>query len=294
MKGGLISLLVMFLFWFGGAVFASEVLVAVSIEPQRFIVERIGGDALKVMVIVPAGKNPHNYEPTPQQMRDIANSLVWFTLGIEFEKVLIPKVKSVHKDIIIVDISEGIKRRIMREDEIVEDKYGEHHRGDEVGGEDPHIWMSPRLVKQQAKIVYETLAKLDRLNEDFYKRNYEKLLKELDSLDTEISNKLKPYKGRKFLVYHPVLGYFADDYGLKQLAIEIRGREPSPSQLNKIIMIAKKNGIRTVFVQEGFSKKSAEAVARAINGKVVEINPLSYDYIKMIRSIADVIVEGWK
>jgi len=142
--------------------------------------------------------------------------------------------------------------------------------------------------------VYKTLVEINPSQKALYKKNYENLLKELDILDKELSRKLAPYKGKEFFIYHPVLGYFADDYGLRQISIEIKGKEPSPSQLAKVINLARKHKVKIIFVQEGFSKKSAETVAKAIGGKVVEINPLTSDYLNMMRKIGDMLVEGWK
>jgi zinc transport system substrate-binding protein len=272
--------------------FSQPLQVAVSIDPQRFLVERIGGDTIKVVTIVPAGKNPHSYEPTPSQMKELSRSVVWFSIRIEFEQAIMPKIKSLYPHIRIVDTSIGIKRRIMREEEI--DKHDHDHDHDEVGAEDTHIWMSVRLMKNQADVVYKTLVEINPSQKALYKKNYENLLKELDILDKELSRKLAPYKGKEFFIYHPVLGYFADDYGLRQISIEIKGKEPSPSQLAKVINLARKHKVKIIFVQEGFSKKSAETVAKAIGGKVVEINPLTSDYLNMMRKIGDMLVEGWK
>jgi zinc transport system substrate-binding protein len=272
--------------------FSQPLQVAVSIDPQRFLVERIGGDTIKVVTIVPAGKNPHSYEPTPSQMKELSRSVVWFSIRIEFEQAIMPKIKSLYPHIRIVDTSIGIKRRIMREEEL--DKHDHDHDHDEVGAEDTHIWMSVRLMKNQADVVYKTLVEINPSQKALYKKNYENLLKELDILDKELSRKLAPYKGKEFFIYHPVLGYFADDYGLRQISIEIKGKEPSPSQLAKVINLARKHKVKIIFVQEGFSKKSAETVAKAIGGKVVEINPLTSDYLNMMRKIGDMLVEGWK
>ena len=272
--------------------FSQPLQVAVSIDPQRFLVERIGGDTIKVVTIVPAGKNPHSYEPTPSQMKELSRSVVWFSIRIEFEQAIMPKIKSLYPHIRIVDTSIGIKRRIMREEEL--DKHDHDHDHDEVGAEDTHIWMSVRLMKNQADVVYKTLVEINPSQKALYKKNYENLLKELNILDKELSRKLAPYKGKEFFIYHPVLGYFADDYGLRQISIEIKGKEPSPSQLAKVINLARKHKVKIIFVQEGFSKKSAETVAKAIGGKVVEINPLTSDYLNMMRKIGDMLVEGWK
>jgi|YNPMSStandDraft_1061717.scaffolds.fasta_scaffold00015_1 zinc transport system substrate-binding protein len=284
-----------FSFCFFVAGFSQQMHVAVSIEPQRFLLERIAGKTAGVVVLVPAGKNPHNYEPTPQQMRELKRSSVWFQIGIEFEQALMPKVRSLYPTLRIVDTTVGIKRRLLKEEELAEHEEGDdHHDEDRAGAPDPHVWMSLRLMREQASQIYRTLAEVNPSQKALYQKNYEALVKDMEELDQELVKRLAPYKGRVFFVYHPVLGYFADDYGLKQVAIEIKGKEPSPSELSRVIRAARERKVKTIFVQEGFSKRSAEAVAKALGGRVVPINPLSADYLNMMRSIGDKLVEGWK
>lgn len=280
----------LFLFFGASVLFAKPLEVFVSIAPQRYVVERIGGERVRVDVMVPEGKSPHTYEPTPSQLALLGKASVWFTLGLEFEGVLVNKVKKSYQRLLVVDTSQGIKKRLLSEKET-----GEHaHEEDRAGAPDPHIWMSLRLAKIQAGHIRDTLISLDQAGKTIYEANYEALVKELDELDREISTMLAPYKGRVFFVYHPVLGYFADDYGLRQMAIEIGGKEPSSRVLSEIIQWAKKEKVRVIFVQQGFSRRSAEAVAKAINGKVEEFNPLSADYVGMFRRIATALVEAWK
>jgi len=283
----------------GSMAFAS-LRVFVSIEPQRFLVEQIGGDRVEVSVMVPQGKNPHGYEPLPSQVKQLGGAAVWFTVGLEFEQVLASRIKKAYPKLRLVDTSEGIQKRTLTEMDVLaseeehDEHHDEHHDEDTVGAIDPHVWMSLRLAEVQARHIRDTLTNLDRKGAATYQSRYEALVQQLRALDREITKKLAPYQGRVFFIYHPVLGYFARDYGLVQMAIETGGKEPSPALLNTLIQKAKKQGVRVVFVQEGFPRRSAEAVARAIKGRVVEVNPLSPDYVGMFRRISEALVEAWR
>ncbi|MFN4216545.1 MAG: metal ABC transporter solute-binding protein, Zn/Mn family [Brevinematales bacterium] len=275
------------------ALFAKPLEVFVSIAPQCYLVERVGGERVHVHIMVPAAKNPHTYEPTPSQLVLLGKAAIWFTIGLEFETVLVRKIEKSYPALRFVDTSQGINKRLFSEEEIGEYEHDDHDE-DKAGALDPHIWMSLRLAKIQALHIRDALISLDQAGKNIYEANYLALVRELDEVDREISAMLIPYKGRSFFIYHPVLGYFADDYGLRQRAVEIEGKEPSSRVLSKVIQRARQERIRIIFVQEGFSRRSAEAVARAINGRVEEINPLSVDYLGMFRRIAKALVDVWK
>ncbi|MFN3659610.1 MAG: metal ABC transporter solute-binding protein, Zn/Mn family [Brevinematales bacterium] len=281
------------LFFISVVLFAQPLEIFVSIAPQSYLMERIGGTRVHVHIMVPEGKNPHTYEPTPSQLVLLGKATIWFTVGLEFESVLVKKIEKSYPALRFVDTSQGINKRVLSEEEIMEHEHDDHDE-DKAGALDPHIWMSLRLAKIQALHIRDALISLDQAGKSLYEANYMALIRELDEVDREISTMLAPCRGRSFFVYHPVLGYFADDYGLRQMAIEIEGKEPSSRVLSKVIQRARKEKIRIIFVQEGFSRRSAEAVARAINGRVEEINPLSADYLAMFQRIAKVLVDVWK
>jgi zinc transport system substrate-binding protein len=165
----------------------------------------------------------------------------------------------------------------------------DHHAHDheEGGSPDPHIWLSPRLVKTQARTIYNALTDMDPAGEEIYREGYESLIRDLDELDAELTASLTPYEGSILFVFHPAFGYFADDYGLTQVAVEMGGKEPSPPVLEEIIEHARKEGVRIIFVQPEFSRASARAIAEAIDGSVVTLNPLNPDYIANLRAISD-------
>jgi zinc transport system substrate-binding protein len=258
---------------------ANKTLIFTSILPQEYFVERIGGDRINVQTLVKPGSSPATYEPTPRQMASLSNAKLFFRIGVPFEKVLVPKIKKI-KGLRIVDTTVSIKLRKM--------KAHHHHeeKNDQKTKNDPHVWLSPKLVKTQARNIAAALIAADPAGKTMFENNLAIFLKDLDTLDAKLSEALAPVKGKTFMVFHPAWGYFADAYGLKQEASEIEGKDPSGQQLARLIKMAKDEGVQVIFVQPQFSKRSAKRVAEAINGAVVLINPLARDYINNLEQIA--------
>lgn len=289
--------------------------VTVSIVPQKYFVEKIAKDKISVNVMVRPGFEPATYEPKASQMRKLASSSAYFSIGVPFEKVWLEKFKNANKNLLIVDTSKSIEKIAMvahhhegehqhHEDEEHEahehhdhDEHAHHeeeeHHEHEHGSLDPHIWLDPLLVKIQAKTIYETLVKIDSQNKEFYKTNYEEFIKEIDSLYIEIKNILKPVKGKTFMVFHPAWGYFAKRFDLKQMPIEIEGKEPKPSQLANLIEEAKEHNIKVVFVAPEFSQKSAKVIAKSIDGVAVAMSPLKANWSQNLIETAKQIVSSY-
>lgn len=268
-------------------IFANPLQVTVSILPQEYFVKKIAQDKVKINVMVQPGFSPATYEPKTSQMKELSQSSVYFSIGVPFEDVWLERFKSANKALNIVDTTVGIAKLEMKEhhhdeheDEHTANAHHEEEKEDmhEHEGLDPHVWLDPILVKQQAKIVYETLAKLDANNALFYKSNFEKFDAELDALNAEIDAILAPVKHKAFMVFHPSWGYFAKRYDLEQIAVEVSGKEPKPNQLVTLINEAKKHQIKTVFVAPEFSQKSAKVIASSIKGKVFAISPLQLQW----------------
>lgn len=165
---------------------------------------------------------------------------------------------------------------------------GEHHGEDhhEHAGLDPHIWLSPPLVKIQARTILAALQEADPAHRSVYAANFKAFTAKIDQLDTELKKTFKGKEGLQFLVFHPPWGYFAHAYGLEQVPIEIEGKDPKPAQLKKLIQHARENGIKVVFVQPQFSTKSAKLVAREIGGQVAFVDPLAEDWMANLREVA--------
>ncbi len=264
--------------------------VFVSIFPQAYFVERIGRNRVTVHVLVLPGKNPATYAPSPAQMSKLAKAEIFFRIGVPFEEALMPKINNSTRQLQIIDTRKGIQLRKMARshhgDEEAHEKHrprAEHHPND---GYDPHIWLSPILVKKQAETIYEALVKADPAGRTQYLSNYKAFVKDLETLHQKIKKSLAPVKGETLFVFHPAFGYFADAYGLKQMAVEMEGKAPKGKDLTLFIKKAKKEAVRIVFVQPQFDKRTAQKIAHAIQGAVVMLDPLAGDYIHNLEDMA--------
>ncbi len=260
--------------------------VAVTIPPQMDFARKVGGEHVHVTVLVPPGGNPHTYEPSPQQMTELAQVKVFFQVGVPFEKTLLNRIEAVNPSMKTVDTGAGIALRSMSEDELRADT-DEPAGQDEGGNKDPHTWLDPANVKVMARHMADALSEADPQNKADYAANLARYDRELDDLDAYIRARCKDLKTRDFMVYHPAFGYFARAYGLKQVPIELEGKEPSAQTLAATIDFARKSGIKVIFVQKQFSQRAAQAVAQAIGGKVVAVDPLSEDYVRNMKAMAD-------
>lgn len=267
-------------------------MVSVTIEPQRYFAEKIGGDKFKINTVVPAGQNPEVYDPTPQQMVQVGRSEAYFQIGhIGFEEVWIQKLKENNEGMKIFDLSEG-----MDLIENLEEHNHDHEHGEECShghyGIDPHTWSSITGAKKIAWNTLNAFIELDKENTQYYWENYNHLMAEIEKTEQEIGNLLAPLENRTFIIYHPALTYFSSEYNLTQLSIEMEGKEPSPAQLKRLIDTAKESGAKVVFIQQEFDKKNAELVAKETSCKLVVINPLDYDWKKEMILIAQALADG--
>lgn len=279
----------------------AKINIAVSLLPQKTFVEKIGKDKVNVIAMVKPGNNPHNYEPKPSQLKDISNAKVYFPIKIEFENSWLDKFASQNKNMKIVDMTKGVQAITMikhhhhHEDEHEEEHTNHKHDEDEHENikADPHTWTSTLNVKIMAKNIYETLVELDEKNKEFYKVNYLEFLDEINRTDKKIREILVDLKNdTKFMVFHPSWGYFARDYGLVQFPIEVEGKEPKPKMLLEIINEAKEENIKAIFTQSEFSDKSAKAIAKELNIKVVKETPLAPNWSENLIQMANTIANN--
>jgi zinc transport system substrate-binding protein len=270
----------------------------VSVLPLKYFVERIGGDAVEVSVMVGPGRSPHTYEPTPRQMAELSRTKIYYRVGVPFEQVWIKRIADLNPHLHFVDLRKGIRLLVSpvhhHEDHEGLQEPDDHrdHPGSAEEEKDPHIWTDPRQAKIMAEQIRETLTAFDPARTEEYAANYRVLAADLDQLDRFIRDRLAGVGQRKFLVFHPAWGYFAEAYGLQQIAIETEGKEPGPKALARIIALAREEKIRTIFVQQQFSRTAADTVARAIAGRVVAIDPLAEDYLDNMRLAAEAFVQS--
>lgn len=269
--------------------------VFVSILPQKYFVERIGGEQVDVNVMVRPGENPAVYEPGPGQMVALAKSSLYFAVGVPFERTWLEKIASANPDMAIVHTDADIRKFPMESRHSPhEEGQGHEHGNMDDAALDPHVWMSPPLVMLQARRILTALEKADPENRRVYETNYKEFVRELVDLDVEIRSVFTDKQGMRFMVFHPSWGYFARAYNLVQIPVELEGKSVKPSRLVKLIEKGKELGIDAIFVQPQFSKKSAEIVAKEIGGTVVEADPLAEKWTRNMRAVARRFKEALK
>ncbi|MDD4171831.1 MAG: zinc ABC transporter substrate-binding protein [Syntrophomonas sp.] len=249
----------------------SKLKAAVTIVPQATFVKAVGGDLVDVVTMVPPGGNPENYSPTPQQMMEFSNAQIYFAIGVPSEKAtILPKIKDLNPDIKLLDLPA-----------LVDQKYPPHVFA--TGERDPHMWLSPKRVKEIVLITAEELSQLDPAHRDIFESNAQAYNTELDQLDQDIRASLTSVSNKTIIVYHPAFGYFAEDYGLNMVALEEEGKEATAINLQKVIDLAKKENIKVIFYQAEIDSKQSHAMAAEIGGQAEMIAPLDPDYINNLQ-----------
>lgn len=262
---------------------AQTLRATVSIVPQQYFVQRVGGDHVDVHVMVLPGASPATYEPKPAQLTALAEADVYFSIGVPFEDAWLARIAAANPDLPIIDTTRGIERvPIDAHYKVALDT----RPSTQAEGQDPHIWLSPRLVKVQVQTICEALVALDPSHQDDYLANRDRFLADIDQLIRDIEDTLQGITQRKFLVFHPSWGYFGDDFRLEMIPIEVGGQEPSPSELAALVSTAQAEGIRVVFAQPEFRTRDAETVAKEIGGEVLLVSPLALDWLENLRSVA--------
>ncbi len=253
--------------------------VTVTIPPYQYFVEKIAGDKVDVNVMVSNGNNPETYEPNAQQMMELSNSALYLKVGsIGFEQTWMKKLQDNAPDMKVLDTSVGIKP------------------AQTPGGNiDPHVWMSCKNARIISSNIFKALCQLEPENKTFFQKNYQQLLSSIDRQDSIIRKSFKdnPEMVRKFVIYHPILTYFARDYQLEQLAIEEEGREPSAAQLKSLIERARKQKIRYCLIQAEFANRNTTTFIKESQTKAMDINPLQADWANAMKEVS-LAVQGKK
>lgn len=278
---------------------AEPLVVAVSVPPQAYFVERIGGRRVRVAVMVPPGSGYDTYEPSPRQTVELARARLYVLVGhpgFLFEATHVAPFLARHPEVAVVDMSHGMDLIAGEAEGRVpsgatafapRSDHAEPRHSHAEG--DPHVWVAPATVRVAARNIAAALAAVDPAGRRLYAANLASFLAEIDALDRDLRRLLSGLPSRSFLVYHPSWGYFARQYGLTQVAIEAGGREPSAARLIQLIERARGEGVKVVFVQRGFSSKSAEVVAEELGGHVVAVDPLARDWPASLRQAARAI-----
>jgi len=273
--------------------------VVVSIQPQKWLVEQIGGEHVEVIVLLAPGDDPHTYQPTDAQISRVMQASVYFRVGVPFENGPWFRAIAGSEKLEVIDTRQGIRLREVEADVHAHGPPPDEHAGDhgnhhDHAARDPHIWTSPRLLKIQAQTVAATLCELAPEHSDAFRRNVAALESRLDELDARIRKKLVGCQGRAMFVFHPAWGYFADEYGLRQVAVELEGKEPTDRELTELQQLARREGVRVIFVQPQISGQSAEAIARAVGARVEVLDPLAEDLPAELLRAAEVLAGSYR
>jgi ABC-type metal ion transport system, periplasmic component/surface adhesin len=292
--------------------------VVVSIAPQKYLLERIAGDHIKVSVLVSPGADPHSYEPGPSVMRDSANAKAWFTIGIPFEDIWLERIRKLSPGLAVISSIQDIqrlpfnslehagahKRQAGEKESHPDHKHsGDGHEQHDVGhghdhdhtGLDPHIWLSPMLVREILPNLARELGRLMPEKATEFRSNARAFAAELEKLDQEIAERFLPIPEEKrvFLTFHPAWQYFALNYQLKELSIEVEGKEPGPRGMKAVIDSARQYGVTTIFIEPQFSKNAARAIAQSLNAEVIEADPLAEDLPRLYRDMTEKLVNSF-
>ncbi len=263
--------------------------ITVSILPQKYFIERIGGDRVRVQVLAGEGQNPHSYDPTPKQMAAFANTSAWILSGTDFETALKPKVVSQYPSLVIIDGTAGVRFRKMEEHSHEGDNDHDNKNSDDAHGKgvniDRHTWLGLSPSKIMAGHVRDLLVEVDPAGKDIYESNCQALVTDIDSVFSNLKKTLKPLSGKTVLVFHPSFGYFLDEFGIRQEAVETGGKEPNAKALSFLIEGAKADKTPAIFVQSQFPVNAAKTVADAVGAEVVMLDPLSPDWLENIKKM---------
>jgi len=264
-----------------GPAAGERIRVAVSVPPQAYFVERIGGERVQVDVMIPPGYSHVDYPLTPRQVVALSRARLYVAVGhpaFEFERVrLYPFLKSL--PVKIVDMSQGMPL-------LAGEPEGEEEDGHGHAGGDPHVWVAPATVAVAGRNIAAALTGIDPAHAAEYRANLARFEADVAALDGEVRAELAPCRGSAFMVYHPTWGYFAHEYGLRQVAIEAEGKEPSAQRLIQLIGAARQDGVKVVFVQRGYPRKSAQVIADEVGGSVVTADPQEREWLGNLRRVS--------
>ncbi len=277
-----------------GAAESDKVNVTVSILPEKYFVERIGADFVNVNVMVGPGDSPHTYEPKSEQMTALSHSALYFAIGVDFEQAWMERIAAANPDMQIVDVSADIDKITMVAHHHHESEAGPDDETveEEQGGLDPHVWTSPENVKVIAQSIYQALAETDPAHQADYQANLDNFLADIDQLESDIRTNLDGISSKNFIVFHPAWGYFARDFELEQIPIEIEGSEPSAQELAELIDEAEEEGVKVIFGSPAFSTRTAEYIAQEVNGQVILIDPLAENWLENLREVSKTFGEA--
>ncbi len=263
--------------------------VAVGIAPHASFVEAVAGDLAKVVTMVPPGDNPETFQPTMTQMQALSDAAVYFSQDLPTEEAsILPKLPDFNQDIVVVDLFAAV----AKEYPLLPSAHSHGHDDDDdeefshKEEYDHHLWLSPKRAAAMVQTIVDTLCGLNEANAEIFRANAKRYIAELEELDAELKTTLSSLGNKSFIIYHSAYAYFADDYGLEMIGIEIEGKQATAAELKKVIALARQLGIKTVFYQQEFDGNQARTIAEEISGTAMQAAPLSPDYTGALRKFA--------
>ncbi|MEX1308044.1 MAG: zinc ABC transporter substrate-binding protein [Eubacteriales bacterium] len=285
------------------AVGQDKMTVAVSIVPEATFVEKVAGDKVNIVTIIPSGNSPANYQPTTTEMQALSDASVYFVMQMPAEEAnILPKVTDFNADIKLVNLRDAVSAVYPlhemgahshdHEDgaEEADEDHDEDH--EEALSVDPHIWLSPKRAIVMVETIRDTLSEMDPDNAEVYKKNAAAYIEELSALDADIAEIVSGMETKAFMIYHGAYGYFADDYGLEMISLEVDGKAASATVMAEAIEHAKEENISHIFYQDEFDDNQAKTVADEIGGSVTEARALAPDYIAALTEFAEALAAG--
>ena len=283
LRGGMPLLLLSLLFSSPLGAAAEKLRVFVSVLPLKTFVQQGGGEFVEVHNLVEPGHSPATYNPTPRQITALAEADLYVRTRVPFENIWMPRILSANPDMPVLDLAEGVTLRRITD---------HHHASTDAEEIDPHIWTSPLLAQQMIVRIRDKLVELAPAYQTEFTANARQYMHQLELLHAEIKQQLKNLSNRRFMVFHPAWGYFAETYELVQIPIEKQGKAPGARTLTRIIKQARESRTNVIFVQPQFDRKMAQQIADSIAGRVLPIDPLAADYTRNLRKLARLIKEA--
>ncbi|GEK34896.1 metal ABC transporter solute-binding protein, Zn/Mn family [Kurthia sibirica] len=263
---------------------ASKLSVYTTVYPLQYFTERIGGNHVEVESIYPPGSNEHTFEPTQQDMMKIADSKLFFYIGLGLEGFVTNAKKTLaNEDVTMVETTAHVDEKLFatstatKDDHHEEEDHDHSEEGHSHGNVDPHVWLSPIISQELAASIKDNLIKKDPKNKEDYTKNYNKLIIDLKQLDADFTEMAQQAKTDTFFISHASFGYIAGTYGLHQQAISGLNsqQEPSQQELTKIASKAKKDNINYILFEQNVSSKLSEVIQKDVGAQSLTVNNLS-------------------
>jgi len=255
-------------------------IITVSIAPFKYFVDEIGGNDFTVNVMVPPGADPHVYEPFPSQIFQLRQSIGYISNGyLGFEMNWLDRFYETNSTMKRLSLGNNIELLVAHH----------QHPGGHIEGADPHYWESPKCALIIASSIKNFLCELNPAHKEKYENNMDELISKIKGIDKIATDFFSGSRNSSFMIYHPNLAYLARDYGLEEIPVEFEGKEPPPSRMKALIDRARKDGLKTIFVQREYDTKNAKAIAGEIGAELKIIDPLSENWLKSITEIIELL-----